>query len=162
MASIMRAILVLALLIFPLVHADVGPSPAPPTVTVHLVTNNQPETRVSAITYHCLGTDTADPSSPVEPHVIEMVCTSGTCTNDNGWYYKFSPCFGFPEGYFSYDYLGSEVRTETVGSNKSYEKYDITIDTPTGQVSGKAGSSCNLAGFILPAIMGAALLSSRK
>jgi hypothetical protein len=161
MASIMRAILLLALLVLPLAHADVGPSPSPPKVTVHLVTNGQPETRVSAIMYHCMGTDTTDPASPVEPHVVEMVCTSGTCTNDE-WYYKFSPCFTFPEGYFSYDYLGSEVRTESVGSNKSYEKYDITIDAPTGQVSGNVVSSCNLAGIILPAIMGAALLMARR
>lgn len=161
MASIMRAILLLAILVLPLVHADVGPAPSPPKVTVHLVTNNQPETRVSAITYHCMGTDVTDPASPVEPHVVEFACSGGTCTNDE-WYYKFSPCFGFPEGFFSYDYLGSEVRTETVGSNKSYEKYDITLDAPTGQVSGNTESSCNLAGFILPAIMGAALLSSRR
>jgi len=161
MASILRAILILTLLALPLVHADVGPAPAAPNVTVHLMKDGQPAASVSEVTYHCMNVDSAEPGS-VNPYPVDFPCSAGVCSNSGGWYYKFNPCFGFPEGYLTYEYDGKQVRTETVGSNKSYDKYDITVDAPTGQVSGNVQSSCNLAGFILPAIIMAALLMARR
>lgn len=161
MARIFRAILVLALLVFPLAHADVGPSPAPPSVTVHLVDNGQPASTIPMVRYHCMGVESAEAGS-VNPYPVDLPCAAGICTNSGAWYYKFNPCFGFPEGYLTYEYDGKHVRTEGVGSNTSYDKVDITIDAPTGQVSGNSGSSCNLAGFVLAALACSALALTRR
>jgi hypothetical protein len=158
----MRAILILALLVLPLAHADVGPSPAPPTVVVHLVKEGQPASSVAQITYHCMGTDERNETGAVSPYPVNLSCSGGTCTNDQQWYYKFNPCFSFPRGYFTYEYDGKQIRSEDWDLNKSYEKYDITIDAPTGQISGNSGSSCNLAGFVLATVAASALAYSRK
>jgi len=160
MAQMFRAILILALLIFPLAHADVGPAPAPPKVTVHLVDNGQPASNVSMVRYHCMDVESAEAGS-VNPYPVDLPCAAGVCTNSGAWYYKFNPCFGFPEGYLTYEYGGKHVRTESVGSNTSYDNIDITIDAPTGQVSGHANSSCNLAGLILAAAACLAFVPTR-
>lgn len=153
MASKINLAFLIAILILPLAHADVGPSPAPPKVVVRIVEDGQPATSVTHVTYHCRGTDERNESGAVSPHPINLTCSDGVCTNDGGWYYKFNPCFGFPEGYFTYEHGGKEIRTETLDRNKSYENYDVTVDAPTGQITANRGSSCSLTGFILPAIV---------
>ncbi len=160
MASIMRAILLLALLVLPLAHADVGPSPAPPKVTVHLTEGGQFATSITQLTYHCLGTDERNESGAVTPYPVNFSCSGGTCTNDQQWYYKFNPCFGFPDGYFTYQYGGSEVRTEDLsalfGGSERKNTYYVEIEASTGQL--KSGSvsddgSCPLTMILLPAIL---------
>ncbi|MCI0503988.1 hypothetical protein L0Y65_04720 [Candidatus Micrarchaeota archaeon] len=152
MSSIARMAFLLLVMAVPLAFADVGPAPSPPRVTVRLMDGGQPASGISLITYHCMGVDDAEPGS-VNPYPVDFPCSSGVCSNSGDWYYKFNPCFKFPEGHFTYQYAGKEVRTEAVGDNKSYDNYDITVDAPTGQVSGNTGSSCNLAGAILPLVL---------
>ncbi len=158
-------LMILALLILPLCHADVGPSPTPPKIMVHLVSNGVPATGVSEITYHCNGTDVSEPASPVEPHTIALSCSAGTCTNDAGWYYKFNPCFGFPAGHFTYVFDGKTVRSEEVSFKDTLTSYDITIDAPSGQVKSKMGTNVPtncMPALVLPALLGAAFFLSRK
>lgn len=165
MTAINRAIMVLVLLALPLCYADVGPAPAPPMVIVHLVTDSAPESGVSEITYHCMGSDTSDPSSAVEPHTVKLSCSEGKCTNEGSWYYKFNPCFDFPGGYFSYEFNGKTVRTEDVEFKDAFTSYDITIDAASGQVKGKVGSNMPsgcMPALLLPTLFGAALFLSRK
>ncbi len=161
MASLNRLVFLIAILAVPLSFADVGPAPAPPKVVLHLMDGGAPAASVSQVTYHCMNVESAEPGS-VNPYPVDLPCNAGVCTNDGSWYYKFNPCFGFPEGYLTYEYGGKQVRSEAVGSNKSYDKYDITIDAPTGQVSGNVQSSCNLTGFILAAVAASALAYSRR
>ncbi|MFH0884634.1 MAG: hypothetical protein V1861_02910 [Candidatus Micrarchaeota archaeon] len=161
MASLNRLAFLIAILALPLSFADVGPAPSPPTVVLHLMENGAPAVSVTQVTYHCMGVDTAEAGS-VNPYPVDFPCDAGVCTNSGGWYYKFNPCFSFPQGYFTYEYNGKQVRTEDWDMNQSYDKYDITIDAPTGQISGNVGSSCNLAGFILAAVACSALALSRR
>jgi hypothetical protein len=157
--------MILVLLVLPLCYADVGPSPTPPKIAVHLVWNGAPASTVTEMTYHCMGSGVSDPTSAVEPHTTQLSCSGGTCTNSGGWYYKFNPCFDFPEGYFSYEFEGNMVRTEEVKFKDTFTSYDITIDAESGQVSSKMGSnmptSC-MPALLLPALLGAALFLSRK
>lgn len=165
MASIIRAMMVLVLLVLPLCYADVGPSPAPPKVTVHLGSNGVPAADVSEITYHCMDSEITEPASAVEPHAITLSCSAGTCTNSGGWYYKFNPCFDFPGGYFSYEFGGKTVRSGEVEFTDSFTSYDIAIDAESGQVKSKFGSDVPtgcLPAAVLPALLGAAMFLSRK
>ncbi|MEW6723289.1 MAG: hypothetical protein AB1324_08550 [Candidatus Micrarchaeota archaeon] len=142
----------------PLVFADVGPSPEPPKVVVNLVKDGAPAAGVESITYHCMGSVETPDAGAVEPQPIELACTSGKCTNEKGWYYKFNPCFSFPEGYFSYTLDGKEVTTESFSFDESYSSYEITIDAPSGNVTSKLGSSvpgCGSAFVLAAALLGA-------
>ncbi|MDD5171564.1 MAG: hypothetical protein PHF60_00850 [Candidatus ainarchaeum sp.] len=165
MKTTICAIMILVLLVLPLCYADVGPSPAPPNVAVHLIWNGAPASTVDEITYHCMGSDVSEPTSAVEPHTITLSCSGGTCTNSDGWYYKFNPCFDFPRGYFSYTLDGNIVRTEEVKFTDTFTSYDITIDAESGQVSSKLGSNMPtgcLPALLLPALLGVAFILSRK
>lgn len=161
MASLFRIALLFAALSIPLVFADAGPGPAVPKVTIHMMDGGKPAESVTEVTYHCMGVESAE-TGAVNPYPVGLQCTKGVCTNDGGWYYKFNPCFNFPEGHLTYEYNGKQVRTENVGSNKSYENHDITVDAPTGQISGNVNTTCNLTGFVLAAVLGASLMLSRK
>jgi hypothetical protein len=153
MPSIMRFALVALLLCVPFAFADAGPSPAPPKVIVHLVKNGQPEASVTEITYHCMGTADTNTSNAVEPYPVKFACSGGKCTNEE-WYYKFNPCFSFPEGYFSYVLDGKAVRTGTFNTTDKYDNYEMTIDAPTGQVTSSVGTSGScLPALLLPAIL---------
>ena len=164
MASILRFALVVLMFCVPFAFADVGPSPEHPQVVVHLVNDGAPESSVSEITYHCMNTTDTETSSAVEPYPVKLSCSGGNCTNSGSWYYKFNPCFNFPEGYFSYEFGGRTVRTEGFNFSGDFKNYDITVDAPTGQISSKTGSSCSMAGVLLSAILlgSAALAYSRK
>jgi len=161
--SLKLLVVALMLLALPLAFADVGPGPAAPTVTVHLVRNNASFTGISTITYHCMDSTGWNASSPVQPVPVNLSCSAGTCTNDAGWYYKFNPCFSFPEGYFSYGIGGSEKRTDEFNVYDSSGSYDLTIDVDSGAItSGKGPPSpgCLPATAIL-AVLAAALLARR-
>ncbi|MDD5339693.1 MAG: hypothetical protein PHV13_00405 [Candidatus ainarchaeum sp.] len=134
-------VVMLFLAALPVAFADVGPSPQPPSVVIHLVKNNMPVTTVSEITYNCLGSTDENVSNAVAPVPIKLACTAGTCTNENGWYYKFSPCFGFPGGYISYDLGHGKIRTGDFTYNESYQKYEMTIDAESGNITSRSGSS---------------------
>lgn len=147
----------LVLCLVALSFADVGPPQTPPSVTVHMVQNGLPETSITNITYHCLGVEN-EGASPVDPSPTRLDCSNGTCTNDN-WYYKFNPCFMFPTGYFSYEFGGKRIKTENVSFDREYSAYDITIDAPTGWITGKTGpGGCSLASLGLAAVLLAAFI----
>lgn len=153
MASILRFVVVVLMFCVPFAFADVGPSPSPPQVTVHLVNAGAPETSISEITYHCMNTTDTDASSAVDPYPIRLSCSGGNCTNAGSWYYKFNPCFDFPDGYFSYDFGGKSVRSEQLNMSGGLKNYDITVDAPTGQISSRVGISCGMPGAMLSAIL---------
>ena len=162
MTALKMAFLVL-MLAAPLVFADVGPAPPPPKIVVNLVKDGAPASGVSSITYHCMGSEETPDAGAVDPQPIDLACTGGKCTNDGGWYYKFNPCFSFPEGHFSYVLEGQEVTTESVSFGESYTSYDITIDAASGDVTSQAGSSvpgCGSA-FVLAAALFRALFARR-
>jgi len=164
MKSVIYA-LILALLALPLCYADVGPSPDPPDVVVHLVSDGAPASGVSEITYHCMGTNVTEPSNAVEPYMMAWSCSGGTCTNEGAAYYKFNPCFNFPGGYFSYEFDGKEVRSEDFDVGGCSSSCVITIDAASGQVESVRVSeipSLCPPGLLLPLLLGAALFLSRK
>ncbi len=155
----------IAILILPLANADVGPSPPAPSITVQLVTNGQPEPSVTQIIYHCMGTDERNASGAVDPHPVILTCSAGRCTNSGGWYYKFNPCFGFGDGYFSYQYDGREVETGYISSLFSEtggdKYYYIEIEAPSGQFKSASSSdkgACPFAMVAFPALLCASAL----
>ena len=132
-----------------LVHADVGPSPDPPVVTVYLVNNGAPDTSISEVTYHCRGTESNSTSS-MDPGIRVFPCTSGTCKNTGNWFYNFNPCFNFPEGYFSYEVNGGRKKTNTFTPTGGQAQYSFTIDTGKGEIVGQTSTSGICAGaFVL-------------
>ncbi|MEW6034992.1 MAG: hypothetical protein AB1529_00125 [Candidatus Micrarchaeota archaeon] len=161
MASVLKMAFLALVLALPLAFADAGPSPPPPKVVVHMVSGGQPEASVTSITYHCMDTTETDTSNAVEPYPLNLSCSGGTCTNEE-WYYKFNPCFAFPEGYFSYEYGGNTVRTGSFNFSDSFDNYDITIDAPSGQIQGKIGSSGCPLSLILLAVAGVGAAFLRK
>lgn len=148
----------------PLVHADTGPSPPQPNVTVHMVAGGKPALTVSEITYDCMG-ETTDDHGAVTQRVMTLACAGGTCTNAGGWFYKFNPCFGFPGGRFTYDYNGSSAVSEELNTTGNFTKYDITIDAPSGHVISSFGTSipagCCGSAFVLAAIAAGAVFVRR-
>jgi hypothetical protein len=151
MASKLHLVLVAMLFLaaLPLAFADVGPSPQAPRVTIHLVKNNAPLTTVSEITYHCLGSTGENASSPVAPAPMKLECAAGECTNENGWYYKFNPCFAFPGGYISYDLGQGEARTSNFTISQTQQSYDMTIDVESGSITSTTPPSGCLPAFLL-------------
>ncbi|MFH1785470.1 MAG: hypothetical protein ABH842_03495 [Candidatus Micrarchaeota archaeon] len=142
-----------------LVHADIGPAPSPPAVKVYLVkTDGTPETSIMWITYHCMGVENAD-SSTMAIYPVNFSCVDGLCTNDDEWYYKFNPCFDFPQGYFSYELNGAQKRTENFETDSSYDNYELTFNVETGKKTGSYSTSgwCTTA-FILLGIVGMVLV----
>ncbi|MBI5047228.1 hypothetical protein HZC07_05880 [Candidatus Micrarchaeota archaeon] len=138
-----------------IVYADVGPAPDPPKVLVHLETGGKPEIGVTEVTYHCLNSNT-NASGSMSQRTAALKCFEGTCTNaESIWFYKFNPCFNFPEGFFSYNYNGKEIQSDKVKFTDKFDKYEITIDVPKGGISNKMGSSlpasCS-SGFIISLI----------
>ncbi len=151
-------------LIAPSAFADVGPSPAPPTVMVHMVDNGQPDTSVSEITYHCMG-DLTEDTGAVSQRAMKLACSGGNCTNSGGWFYKFNPCFNFPGGFFTYEYSGGSGRSEDFNFSGNYTKYELTVDSKSGAISSKIGTSlpsgCCGSAFILAGIGVGALFMRR-
>ncbi|HSB46824.1 MAG TPA: hypothetical protein VLD37_02335 [Candidatus Bilamarchaeum sp.] len=159
----MRLLLLAAILLAaPVVFADVGPSPEPPQVVVHMVKDGNPDSSVESITYNCMG-ETGDDGA-VSQRQMDLGCSAGTCTN-SAWFYKFNPCFSFPGGTFSYEYGGERVESDSVGFNDSFNKYEITIDAPSGRVQSKLGSSlpgCCGSGFIIGAVLAGAAFARKR
>ncbi|MFH1520301.1 MAG: hypothetical protein ABID61_01520 [Candidatus Micrarchaeota archaeon] len=112
------------------VHADIGPGPENPDITVYLVKNNISETSISDITYHCEipGSGT----SPMDDREAIFLCEDGTCWNNGGWFYKLNPCFGFATGYFSYDYNSTQMRTQTFTPYVGKSEYTYILDVENG------------------------------
>lgn len=161
MTTLLRMALLALILVLPMAFADVGPSPAPPKVTVYLVKDGSPAAGVSEMTYHCTAGEVSETASAVEPYPINLTCSGGTCTNDNGWYYKFNPCFSFPGGYFTYVFDGNNVQTENFSVGGCSSGCVVTVDAPTGQIESIRVSEtpgiCTPA-LVLGALLGAALL----
>ncbi len=168
MAGIMRVLaLVFAALAFaaPLAYADVGPTQPPPNVLVHMVKDGSPDASVSEITYHCMG-DPSEDTGAVSQRAMSLSCSEGNCTNEGAWFYKFNPCFDFPGGYFTYDYGGETIKSGSFNFTSNYTKYELTIDSPSGDIKSSFGSSlpagCCGSAFILAGIGAGALLVGRK
>lgn len=123
-----------------IVHADVGPSPPSPDITVYLVNGSMPETTITQIVYHCMGIEKDVGTGSVDPQLATLPCNDGTCTNTGGWYYKFNPCFSFPAGYFSYEYKGTQMRTQTFVPEENKDSYSYTIDVEKGEIIGQTSS----------------------
>ncbi len=164
----MRFLLIVALAVFliPLAHADVGPSPQPPLVTVRMYTNGTPDARVTEITYHCMGSESSDDGA-VTQRLMTIPCSDGVCSNNGtAWFYKFNPCFTFPPGYFSYEVDGSSVASESFNLSENQTAYDISIDSDTGVITSQFGSTlpsgCCLPGLVLPGIVAGAVFFGRK
>lgn len=121
-----------------MVHADIGPSPPSPDITVYLVTGSVPESTITDITYHC--ELPGNGSSPIDERETIFLCESGTCLNNGGWFYKFNPCFSFPAGYFSYEYKGTQMRTQTFVPEENKDSYSYTIDVEKGEITGQTSS----------------------
>lgn len=148
--------LVMLLLAASVVFADVGPAPDPPKVVVHMVKDGQPETSIESITYKCV-IPYGGGAMMNEPRPVEFHCDGGTCTNDGSdWFYKFDPCFSFPRGEFTYSYNGKQMVSERFEFSDSFDKYELTIDAPSGHIDSKLGSSlpgCCGSGFMIGAIL---------
>ena len=142
-----------------LVHADVGPSPSPPKITIHLVNENgAPETSIDEIVYHCMSVETGEDNA-LAPTPMSFDCINGACTNDAGWYYKFNPCFDFPSGYFSYELNGVPMKTATFTPTPAQSNYEITFNAKTGEKTGSSSSSgCCVPAFILLGLVGAVII----
>ncbi|MFN7991491.1 MAG: hypothetical protein U0R44_05015 [Candidatus Micrarchaeia archaeon] len=122
------------------VFADVGPAPAAPAVVVHLENGGKPETSISEITYHCLGSD-SDDEGAVTKRLALLSCSGGDCTNSGEWFYKFNPCFKFPGGHFTYKYGSQLIRSVDFNFSGEFKNYELTVDAPSGQIPAKSGSS---------------------
>ncbi len=162
----MKAVFVIALLaLAALAFADVGPSPAPPSVMVHMESDGAPDASVSQITYHCMGDSSTD-TGAVTQRAMALSCNGGNCTNSGGWFYKFNPCFGVPGGYFTYDYQGSPVQSGDFSVSGNFSSYEMTVDSPSGEITNSSASNlpsgCCGSAFILAAIGAGALFAKRK
>ena len=113
--------------------ADIGPSPTPPGVTVYLVKDGAPFTNITTITYHCMGQNSTDEGS-VTKVLTNLDCNNGTCII-KGWFYKFNPCFHFPSGFFSYDYEGKTMNSDSFNNTENAAKYEFTLDVSTGHLT---------------------------
>ena len=129
-----KTFVLLALCLFaaPFAFADVGPGPDPPQITVNLVANHQPYTGSATATFLCSDVNSSDNAitSPVAPHNVELSCANGKCVND-GWYYKFNPCF-YSKGKIS---VQAEGKT-TVSPEYSFESpgsYILYADVAGGE-----------------------------
>jgi len=140
-------ILAMALLIvFSFAHADIGPGPSKPDITIWMQEDGATHTEIDQITYHCNGTDNRGTGS-VEISAIDLSCVKGACRNDN-WYYKFNPCF-YSSGYIGYLVNGESKKSEWVDFSQA-KKYDLVLDVNTGKFKEIEPEPACLGGFILP------------
>ncbi len=121
--------------LFCLAFADVGPSPAPPSITVNFIKGGAPYTGNVQLAYNCTFQNDGDASSPVGQRVVNFACNGGTCTNGGGWFYKFNPCFYPPEGRFQYalDGVSGYGSTGNMAFNESL-LYKVEVDLDGGSV----------------------------
>ena len=137
------------LFLFTLAHADIGPGPSKPEITIWMQEDGATHTEIDQITYHCNGTDNRGTGS-VEISAIDLACVKGACRNDN-WYYKFNPCF-YSSGYFSYNVSGEEKKSEWIGFPDA-KKYEFALDVVTGKFKAIEPEPACLGGFILPGLL---------
>jgi hypothetical protein len=140
--------------------ADAGPPP-PSQVTVHLVSNGTNVTDVGQIVYHC--TTGLDPRTN-EQIATQLNCSAGTCINEPQ--YTGSECDYFPAGYFTYDYNGQGMSSETFNATELFpgkfiqQYYEYRLDvqtgmiTPIGASNGVPPNSLCPAFFVLAAVLG--------
>ena len=83
-------ILFLALSISSVAFADMGPGPADPQIEVGFIKNNQPYTSDISLVYQC--NVPLRGAGPIATRTFDFTCSKGICKND-GWFYKFNPCF---------------------------------------------------------------------
>jgi len=166
----MRLFLLLSgvLLLMSIAHADIGPVPEHPSVFVNLQKSGSSDLRVTKITYHCYGSDSTDTGS-VTQRLADIPCAAGTCSNGNGvWFYKFNPCYDFPEGFFSYELNGREIRTDYFNNTQKSDSYAFIIDSENGKITSYNGGTLPgpgptcLPAFILPLSIAAALFASGR
>jgi hypothetical protein len=139
-----------ALLLLSVAHADVGPPPVHPGMTVTLTQNGNPDLRVSMITFHCMGAETSD-NGAVSARIADIPCTTGVCRSDNGaGFYKFNPCNEWPEGYFSYVLNGKTIKTDYFNNTVQHDEYQIAIDSESGKILSTNGSNNPLPSGCLP------------
>jgi len=151
-----------------LCHADIGPVPEHPSVFVNMRKNGSSDLRVTKITYHCYGSGSTDTGS-VTQRLADIPCAAGACSSGNsGWFYKFNPCYDFPEGYFSYELNGKEMKTDYFNNTQKYDSYAFIIDSESGKITSINGSAppgpspgC-LPALALPLLAAAALFASGR
>lgn len=135
--------LIILLILFGFLFADIGPSPEPPSITINLMSEGNAYSGYMEITYVCDVPSEGLPegSSPVDDRIIEFACTEGTCVNSY-WFYKLNPCFSGAEGHFEYNFLGEDMQTNTVTFEEE-QTYNLYLDLDTGTISDEADNGDN-------------------
>lgn len=125
---------VLLLMVFGFLFADIGPAPEMPHITVNLMADGQPYSGYFELSYFCTeSTVEAEGSNAFDERYIDFACTEGTCVNTE-WYYKLNPCFSGANGHFIYEYLGEGMNSDPV-SFEQEKTYELYLDLPTGAVT---------------------------
>jgi len=163
----LAAIAFAIILLLSLSNADAGPSPPSPDVSVSMQNSDgTPDLTVTVITYHCMGSDSTD-NGAVTQRLADLPCAGGKCRNNGAWFYKFNPCYDFPEGYFSYERNGKEIKTDYFNNTRGASGYSMIVDSETGKIKGNNASnipypiSCFFPSFVLSAVMAAAFIARK-
>jgi hypothetical protein len=165
-------LLAVALLIVSLCFADVGPSPPSPDVAVYVQkSDGTPDSGVALLTYHCMGSNASD-NGAVTQRLADLPCTGGKCRNDGSWFYKFNPCYDFPEGYFSYESNGRMISTDyfnnTINNSSGASGYSFVVDSESGKIKSANTSnipyplSCFMPSLVLSALATIAFLAGKE
>jgi hypothetical protein len=166
----MRPLLLLAvaLIAVSFSFADAGPAPPSPDVAVYLQkSDGSPDLAVALVTYHCMGSNATD-NGAVTQRLADLPCAGGKCGNSGAWFYKFNPCYDFPEGYFSYELGGRTISTDYFNNTPGASAYSFVVDSESGRMKGSSTSnipyplSCCLPALALPALAAAALFTAKK
>lgn len=127
----MRAIVfVLVLALFGMAYADVGPSPAAPSITLRVLENGEPYTGYVEVTYICseeLPPD-VEPDDDLFGIYMPLECEDGVCTNYD-WYYKLNDCF-YSSGVFEMK-NGGETKSSIEVDLTSPGDYEFSFDVET-------------------------------
>jgi hypothetical protein len=153
--------LIVLLLVFGFLFADIGPSPLPPEINIYLLQNGELYLEDFSITYKCADTILSE-ESPVGQSTIEFGCFEGLCTH-SGWFYKLNPCFSDANGYFIYYWGGQEMQSQNF-TFYSEESYALSLELTTGKLTEKnigkdpdKGGVCPISLLILSSVVSIAL-----
>lgn len=151
-------------LVFGLLLADIGPSPNPPDITVHLTYEDLAYDGYLELTYRCINDDLVygDEDNIMDERDVEFACTEGTCYNTY-WFYKLNSCFSGQDGYFTYEIQGEGMTSDHIvfEQEKSYNIYlellsgNIYTESGNNGNDGNGSGSCPLTmGFLLLPLIG--------
>lgn len=156
----MKAILfAIALVIFAqAVHADIGPSPEAPRISVTFMEDGQPYKGEIIALYRCWDVLPSD-EGPLGQTDVQLSCDAGVCTNTQ-WFYKFNPCYFPSNGEIIFQLPDREpMKAEGELGFPEPRGYAVSVDIGKGQawVQGPAAEGAEDSAAACP--LGMALLA---